>query len=286
MAYVWIAATLVMLLIVALLGLRWTDSRNDESVWQDLIVQAGVSQDNYDPKMVRDIPDAAQRYFNFSIAPGAPLVPAVELDMRGELGLGSIEDPKYTPMTAYQILAPPHGLVWRIQVGAVSGSDGATNSTSWTRFWLFGLIPVVRISNDKDHHRSAFGRVVAEAAIWTPAMLLPSEHVRWEAIDESTARAIVTFGEFRQEVYLTVAQDGQPKHVVISRWSNENSSQEYRLQPFGGYLADFRQFGGYMLPTTVEGGNHIGTDEYFPFYKAKITEIRLLSPPPHTHRAR
>lgn len=277
MTHFWIAVAIGMLIIGGLAGLRWIDIRNDEAVWQELIAQAGVSRGHYDPAMVRDLPDAAQRYFNFSIAPGASLVPAVELDMLGELGLGTIDDPKYRPMKAHQVLAPPHGLVWRVRVGAIIGSDGATSTSSWTRLWLFGFIPVVRVSDDNDHHRSAFGRVVAEAAFWTPAMLLPGDFVRWESIDENTARAIVTYRDFEQEVDLTVAPSGQPQYVVISRWSNQNAGREYRLQPFGGYLNDFRRFGGYTLPTSVEGGNHFGTDEYFPFFRATVTDIRLLS---------
>lgn len=273
--YVWIAAGVMVLVAVSLLGLRWKDGRNDEIVWHQLIVQAGAPKGDYDPSLVRSLPEAARRYFNFSIAPGSRLVPAVEIAMHGELGLGSIGDPKYKPMNAHQILAPPHGLVWRIQAGAISGSDGVTSSRSWTKFWLFGLIPVVRVRNDKDHHRSAFGRVVAEGAFWAPAMLLPSDYVRWEAIDENSARAVVTYAGLEQEVELKVAANGQPKHVVISRWSNANPSREYRLQPFGGYLSDFRQFGGYTLPTSVEGGNHFGTDDYFPFYKVRVTQINF-----------
>ena len=277
MNYVWAALSFVLLLIAALSALRWIDRRNDEAVWQDLVVQAGTSRGYYDPEMVRDLPDAAQRYFNFSIEPGSALVPALELEMSGELALGSIDDPKFTPMRARQILAPPHGLVWRVLAGAISGSDGVTSSGSWTRFWLFGVIPVVRVGDNGDHHRSAFGRVVAEGAFWTPAMLLPSDHVRWEAIDDNTAKAIVSFSGFEQEVSVTVAANGQPKHVAISRWSNENDERVYRFQPFGGYLSEFRKFGGYTLPTYVEGGNHFGTDEYFPFYKAKVAEIRLIT---------
>ena len=197
--------------------------------------------------------------------------------MAGELGLGTLDDPKYSPMTAQQILAPPHGLVWRVQTGAISGSDGASSDSSWTRFWLFGLIPIVRAGNNEDHHRSAFGRVIAEGAFWTPAMLLPGDNVRWEEIDKNTARAVVSRDEFEQNVDITVAKDGRPVHVVISRWSNENPERAFKLQPFGGYLNDFRQFGGYTLPTSVEGGNHFGTDMYFPFFNAKISEIRLIS---------
>lgn len=276
MTIVLVAIAVVTLPIVVLLGLRWMDAHRDKTTWRDLTIKAGGSTGRYDPHIVRDLPEPAQRYFNYSIAAGAPLVPAVELVMRGELGLGSIEHPRYAPMRARQILAPPHGLVWRVRAGSIGGSDGAIDRRSWTRFWLFGFIPIVRVGGDEDHYRSAFGRVIAEGAFWTPAMLLPGNHVRWEAVDENTARATVARGSFDQVVDLTVAADGQPQHVVISRWSNENAERAYRLQPFGGYLRDFREFEGYRLPTVVEGGNHFGTDRYFPFFKAKVTELRHL----------
>lgn len=280
MSFIWIGIALLTLVVAGLLGLRWSDSRTDESVWQDLAVQAGVSLVSYDPSMVDGLPEPAQRYFSYTIAPDSPLVPAVEIKMAGQIGLGSIDEPKYSAMKARQILAPPYGLVWRVNAGAISGSDGATGRTSWTRFWLFGVLPIVRVGGNPDHHRSAFGRVIAEGAFWTPANLLPGEGVRWEAIDDNSARAVVSFGDYVQAVDLTVADDGQPERVVIQRWSNENVDREFREQPFGGYLNDFRQFGGYTLPTSVEGGNHIGTDEYFPFFKAKITDIRLLGVAP------
>ncbi len=277
MTYLWIGLSILVLIAAGLLGLRWTDVRNDHATWQDLVRQANASSGVFDPYSIEGLPEPARRYFSFSIAAGSPIVSAVELDMTGELGLGSLDNPKYSPMTAQQILAPPHGLVWRVQIGAISGSDGATHTSSWTRFWLFGLVPVVRLGNNEDHHRSAFGRVVAESAFWTPAMLLPSDNVRWEALDENSARAIVSINGFEQNVDVTVAQDGKPTQVVISRWSNENPNRQYQLQPFGGYLSDFRRFGGYMLPTSVEGGNHFGTDQYFPFFKAKISEVHFVT---------
>ena len=65
-------------------------------------------------------------------------------------------------------------------------------------------------------------RVVAEGAFWVPTSLLPSESVRWEPVDDNTARAILSYGEFEQAIDITVCPDGQPKAVMIQRWSNEN----------------------------------------------------------------
>lgn len=270
----------VLVLALALLSLalwRRSHMRSDERAWRTLAFHPAPRNGVFDPAMVAGLPEPAQRYFAYMIAPGAPLGCAVTLTMQGELGFGDKAKPGYRRFTAEQILAPPYGFVWRLKAGAIAGSDGATPETSWTRFWLFGLVPVVRIAGDPDHRRSAFGRLVAEAAFWAPASLLPGEHIRWEEAGTDTARAVVAHGGLEQAVDIALAADGQPRSVVIQRWSNVNADQTYRLQPFGGSLSRFREFGGYRLPTRIEGGNHFGTAEYFPFFRAEITEIRPAS---------
>jgi hypothetical protein len=273
---IWLGSVIgfLALLVIAMAGWRALDHQADQSAWKRLAEMESRDERVFDPAMVADLPEPARRYFNFTIRPGAPLYSVAEIDMTGELGLGSKIAPNYNSMQAQQILAPPHGLVWKLRTGAISGSDGATPESSWTRFWLFGLVPVVRASG-ADHHRSAFGRMVAEGVFWAPASLLPSDHVRWEQLDGNRARAVVRYGAYEQAVDISMDESGTPRRVEIQRWSNANSEKQFREQPFGGDLSEFREFGGYRLPTRVEGGNHIGTRDYFPFYKAIVTDIRF-----------
>jgi len=273
----WVALILGALGLCALMLWLWrlADRRADNGVWTGLLEHAGPAGPAFDRSMIAGLPEPAQRYFCYTIAPGTRLVTAVEIEMTGRLGLGTKDAPGYRAMTAAQLLVPPQGLVWKVSMGSISGSDAATPATSWTRFWLLNLIPIVRVSGTADHHRSAFGRVVAEGAFWTPASLLPSRNVTWEAISPDSARASVAHGAFSQSIDLTVEADGRPSRVVIQRWSNANADKKFREQPFGGYLSDFRELGGYRLPMHVEGGNLIGTDDYFPFYIANVERIRF-----------
>lgn len=275
----WLALVALALLAGAALlaGRRALDRKSDRDSWNTLAELAGPARGRFDPASVASLPEPAQRYFRYTIRPGAALHGAVEIEMEGELGLGTKDEPNYRAMSAQQVLAPPFGLVWKLEAGPVSGSDAALPERSWTRFWLFGVLPIVRISGSEDHRRSAFGRVIAEGAFWAPASLLPGDTVRWEPLDNESARAIVTFAGFEQAVDITVADDGSPVRVVIERWSNENPEKVFCEQPFGGDLSEFRGFGDYRLPTKVEGGNHIGTEDYFPFYRARVTAIRFPS---------
>jgi len=274
MNIIYLFSALLAVSLATLLPLRLWDWRADREEWLRLAGLQPANPMRYDPKMVADLPEPAQRYFNFAIAPGAPLLPVVEIEMGGQFSLGSRDAPNYRAMEAHQILAAPHGFLWRLHLPGkipVSGSD----SGSWTRFRILGLFPVARMGGDPDHTRSAYGRYVAESVFWTPAAVLPGPEVVWEGVDSDTARVTISRGALSQAVEVTVDAEGRPVEVSFMRWSNANPDKAYRLQPFGGSLSDFREVRGYRLPFKVEAGNLFGTDDYFAFYKVEINAIHF-----------
>lgn len=275
-------ALLALLLLFVLIMQAWrlSESKSISDKWDELRASSPKATRIFDPVMVQHLPEPARRYFLFTIAPGTPLQSVSEIRMAGEIGLGNQENPNYQPMQARQILAPPHGFIWRLDAGSgvmkISGSDGMFQGQSWTRFWFNWTVPVVRSGGDENHLRASFGRVVAEAVFWSPASLLPGDGVRWEKGNgPGRAKATVTQGSLTQLLEIEVGEDGRPKWVMLPRWSNANPEKTWRLQPFGGTLDDFRSFGGYTLPTKVDGGNHFGTKDYFPFFQVRIEEIRF-----------
>jgi len=272
-----VAAVFVLVVVAAcaaLALLRALDRRADRTEWERLAALQPKWPERFDPARVANLPEPARRYFAYTIEPGAPLLPVAVIEMTGDFSLGTKDEPRYQPIEARQILAAPEGFVWAIRSRAgmpISGSDSGT----WTRFWIFGLLPVARQGGDPDHARSAYGRYIGEAVIWTPAALLPGPGVSWEGVDDNTARVAVEHGELTQAVDVTVDAQGRPVTVVFQRWSNANPDKVHRLQPFGAELSDFREVDGYHLPFRAEAGNHFGTDDYFPFFLADVTAIRF-----------
>lgn len=261
--------------LVALLVWRCLDHWADQSEMRRLRAIQPRSPLDYSSAMIAGLPEPAQRYFNFTITEGASLFTVAEIEMAGRFGLGGKMAPNYLDMHATQVLAAPEGFIWKMRCGSrltrMSGSDSA----SWTRFWFAGIIPVARLGGNCDHARSAFGRYIAEAVFWTPAALLPGAGVAWEAVGENAARVTVTHRNVSQSVEVTVAEDGRPTHVVFPRWSNANPEKSYRIQSFGGFLSEFRDFDGFRLPTHIEAGNEFGTDHYFPFFIVDVTGLKF-----------
>lgn len=267
-----LAGVLVLTALSLLVLWRVRDHWSDASLIKGLQKTQPSTPDKFDPAMVACLPEPAQRYFLYTIAPGTPLKTVVDLRMSGRFGMGDKTSPGYMRMIARQVMAMPEGFVWKMRarrgVLAISGSD----SHRWTRFWVMGLLPVARLGGDADHALSAFGRYVAEAVFWAPASALPAPGISWTRVGPDCARLTVNHNGLQQSVDLYVNEHGQPTEVRFERWSNANPQKQHRLQPFGGYLSEFRWFEGFRLPTHVEAGNQFATDEYFPFFIADITD--------------
>jgi hypothetical protein len=80
----------------------------------------------------------------------------------------------------------------------------------------------------------------------------------------------ITSGVTPIVVDLRLDETGAVIEVVGQRWSNANAKGEFQLQPFGGRTDGEATFSGYTIPSILKVGNYFGTDEYLPFFQAKI----------------
>lgn len=281
--------TILKLFLVALAALvvaglavgLWAHSRDQarmRAVWAALERAREADPPRFDPAEIADLPEVAQRYFARAIEPGTPLHRVVRLRMEGSFVLNG----NTLPMTARQILAPPaQGFVWQAEVGSglmrFAGSDGfhahgGHAASCWTRFWLHGLIPLVRIADTDDHARAAATRVMLEA-VWAPASLLPRYGAQWVQTGPDSAEVRYADVQGIEPMHLTLDATGNPVEVSALRWTDANPDKVYRLQPFGGRLLEMTRHQGFLVPTRVEMGNMWGTPAYAPFFHATITRV-------------
>jgi hypothetical protein len=275
---------LILLVMVLLCAAAWLfflnrqDRAQVDEVWQALEATREASPSRYDPSMVVNLPEVAQRYFSQAIEPGTPLQRVVKLEMEGQFVLNG----NSLPMTARQILAPNgHGFVWAADIGSglmrFSGSDGfhapSTGARqSWTTFWLSGVLPLARIGGNDDHARAAATRLMLES-VWAPASLLPQFGAHWTQTGEHTAEVRLDALPYIEPMEIRLDEDGRLHQVQALRWSDANRDKTYRLQPFGGRMLELTRHGGFLVPTRVELGNHFGTPDYEPFFMATVTDV-------------
>jgi uncharacterized protein DUF6920 len=94
--------------------------------------------------------------------------------------------------------------------------------------------------------------------------------VRWEALDDKSARATLKIGNETIALTLFVEPDGKLREVRILRWGNMAEDGGFGYIPFGGQIEEELAFGGYTIPSKVSVGWRIGEDRYFEFFRTQI----------------
>ena len=210
----------------------------------------------FGPAELEGLPDLTRRFFEASMAAGAPLVVSGRIDMRGRIRIG-----RWLPFRAREILHPHRGFVWSARAALViSGSDRYVSGEGAQRWKLAGLATVMSASGP-DVSRSAAGRAAAEA-IWLPAALLPRFGVAWEAPsgDELTARYQIDGVPI--ESHYRLDDRARIRSVSFDRWGDPGQTGTWGWHRFGGEFTDHRTFGDWTVPSAGRMGWHFGTERW------------------------
>ena len=106
---------------------------------------------------------------------------------------------QWKPFTSKQrVITRRPGFDWDARIMILPGvpvliHDAYIAGSGLLRGAILGLVPVVDIADTPELAQGELLRFFAEAA-WYPTALLPSQGVRWEAVDATSARATLTDG--------------------------------------------------------------------------------------------
>ena len=261
-------AGILLLAIVALWILSISDNSKMNRIRNSLQV-SGDSEKVFSPEMVEGLPAVTQRYLLHAIQPGTPLARRVELKMSGMLK--PKEAGPWMPLQATQILTPGRGFIWKAKAKAagpvfMNVTDHYANGEGRMRVALFGLLPMVNISNP-DIARSGAGRLMGEC-VWLPTAFLPRNGAVWQEVDSLHAKVTLTVDDLSAALTLTIDKQGRLKEVVLPRWKDDIKE----FVPFGVVIKEEQEFGGYTIPSQLHGGWWYGSEKYSEFFRFTIEQ--------------
>ena len=153
----------------------------------------------YDTREIQALPAPVQRYFRAALTDGQAIITAVSIRHGGTFNMSATVE-QWKPFTSQQrVITRRPGFVWdAAHVMMFPGvpvhvHDAYIAGTGLLHGAVSGLVTVVDMAESPELARGELMRFFAEAA-WYPTALLPSQGVRWEAVDDSSAHATLTDG--------------------------------------------------------------------------------------------
>ncbi|HET9978571.1 MAG TPA: DUF6544 family protein [Burkholderiaceae bacterium] len=149
------------------------------------------------------LPAPVQRFFRAALTDGQPMVAAAAIEHRGTFNLAAEGPARWVPFTSAQrVTMRRPGFVWDARMPMAPGlavhvHDAYIAGEGRLQPAVLGLVSLAALRGTSPEPggvaHGEFLRWFAEAA-WYPTALLPSQGVRWSAVDEHAAEASASDG--------------------------------------------------------------------------------------------
>ncbi len=221
------------------------------------------------------LPAPVQRYFRAVLKEGQPLVTSVSVEHTGTFNMSETGE-QWKPFRSIQrVNTRRPGFVWdarlRMAPGiAVHVHDAYLAGEGILTAKLFGLLTVMKQPSTPELAEGELMRFFAEAA-WYPTALLPSQGVRWEEVDDRSARATLVDGEVSAAILFTFNDEG-----LIETVRAESRGRLIRGQviptPWQGRFWDYTMRQGMLIPLNGEVA-WLLADGAKPYWRGRIQRI-------------
>ncbi len=221
------------------------------------------------------LPAPVQRYLRRALRVEQPLVCGVHIEHSGSFNLAA-DGERWKPFSSDQLvtLGRP-GFDWSARIAllpgvAVRAHDAYVGGEGILRVALMGLVGLVDLRDSGPLADGELLRFFAEAA-WYPTALLPSQGVRWEAIDADSARGTLSDGEREVSLVFRFSTDGLIESVEASARDRLVAGKSVPT-PWRGRFWNYGERGGMLVPLDGEVSWLLPAGE-LPYWRGRITRI-------------
>lgn len=225
---------------------------------------------------LQGLPSSVQKWLQRSNVVGKQRVSTVRFKQRGVIRTG--KDQPWMPFTAvqYYTVAKP-GFIWSARVKAAPlvqlvGRDRYFDGKGHMLIKLLALKTVADGKGD-EMNQGALLRFLSEI-IWFPTAAL-SEYIKWEPVDETSARANMSYKGVTADGVFQFNEEGDVTRFVAKRYRTVDGG--YTKDTWSGVVSDYREFSGIRIPTTAEVMWNLETGD-FSYFKGEVTEIEYDVP--------
>lgn len=227
-------------------------------------------------EQIEGLPESVQRWFKRSGIIGKEKVMSVRLKQRAEMRLepGS----KWMPVQAEQyFISEDPGFIWDARIKAapfvhIAGRDKYHNGRGSMLIKPMSLFTLAD-SKGEEIDQGTLLRYLAET-MWFPSALL-NPYIEWEAIDDTNARASMTYKGVSASGDFTINEKGEVTLFEAERYGDFDG--EFRMEIWSIPVSEYRVFQGIRVPTRGEITWKLAEGD-FNWFNFEVTDIEYNEP--------
>lgn len=236
-----VVLTVIGLAMIAALALvygsaRWRSATSEIHATLEA-ARRPIEVKTYSPHELIALPAPVQRYFRTVLTEGQPMVAAVIMDQSGIFNTSETGEQWRPFISTQRVVTQRPGFDWEARIRMAPGltvkvHDAYIAGEGMLHASLFGLVSLSNLRGTPEVAQGELMRFLAEAA-WYPTALLPSQGVKWEAADGTSAWATL--------------KDGDTTVKMLFRFNEKGLIESVRAEARGRTVA------GTVIPTPWEG---------------------------------
>jgi hypothetical protein len=269
-----LALTAIIVLLLWFGAYRWNSGTQELRARLD-VARSPIEPSAVDFRELSDLPAPVQRYFRTVLTDGQPMVAGVRVRHTGTFNMGETKD-AWKPFTSDQkVVAQRPGFDWDGRIAMMPGlpvrvHDAYIAGEGILHASLLGLFSLAKVRDTDDMAEGELMRFLAEAT-WYPTVLLPSQGVRWQSVDDRSASATLT-DEDRSATMLFVFNEAGFIETVQADARGRMVSGTIVPTPWQGRFWNHSERGGMRVPLDGEVAWLLPAGAK-PYWRGRITEI-------------
>lgn len=185
-----------------------------------------ASPARYDASEIEGLPAPVQRFFRAALTPDQAIASAATIQMTGTFNMSPTGEQWKAFTSRQRVTTRRPGFLWDARISMLPGLtvrvvDSYIVGIGLLRATIQGLFTMADMRGGGDIARGEFMRYFAEAA-WYPTALLPSQGVRWDAVDDRSANATLV--------------DGPVTLTLLFRFGDAGLIESFRAEARGGMV--------------------------------------------------
>lgn len=234
--------------VLTITAKQWFDRKVSKEV-AAFYDQVRIEESTLETSDIEELPLPVQKWLTYTGAVSKKRAQAVRLQQRAQMRLGV--DKPWMPVTAEQYFRTEEpGFIWKANIQMapfvhISGRDKYEDGKGHMLIKILSLFTVADAASSEINQGTLL-RYLAET-MWVPSAVV-SKYISWEAVDDHTAVATMTYKGVEASGTFTFNDAGQVISFQAERYGDFGG--ETQLETWFIPVDDYKEFEGVRIPTT------------------------------------